>query len=540
MSHPLESPRWLDENTGHARRLALSSAKYGRMSSAPLDPNVRHVDGGDEVLPYVDVVIVGAGISGIDAAYRLRERNPALRYVILEARAALGGTWDLFRFPGIRSDSDIATLSFPFRPYRGEKSIVDGATIRRYVDETARHYGIDQHIRYGHMVVATQWSSATARWTVSCDVAGERVTFTCGFLLACAGYYDYAQGYAPEWPGLPDFAGRLVYPQFWPDDLDVKDKRVVVIGSGATAVTLVPALSHDAAHVTMLQRSPSYIASLPSRDELANALRKRLPRRFAEALVRWKNIAYSSFIYRLARRRPERFRELLRRGVLKALGPAYDKKRHDVDVHFNPSYEPWDQRLCVAPDGDLFKALRDGHASVVTGRIAEFTPGGIRLESGEELAADVVVSATGLAMRFFGGVELSVDGKPVDIANRLVYKGTMLEGVPNFAFSFGYTHSSWTLKVDLNARYVAKLLRHMKRRGLASATPQPHGTGFAREPLVGLTSGYVQRAAAKMPQRGALRPWRTHDNYIGDLLTLLTSRIDDGTLRFAPAPPTAR
>ena len=294
---------------------------------------------------------------------------------------------------------------------------------------------------------------------------------------------------------LAAFAGRLVYPQFWPDDLDVKDKRVVVIGSGATAVTLVPALSEAAAHVTMLQRSPSYIASLPSRDELANKLRKRLPRRFAEPLVRWKNIAYSSFIYRLARRRPERFRELLRRGVLHALGPAYDKSRHDVDVHFNPSYEPWDQRLCVAPDGDLFKALRNGHASVVTGRIAEFTPGGIRLESGEELAADIVVSATGLAMRFFGGVELSVDGKPVDIANRLVYKGTMLEGVPNFAFSFGYTHSSWTLKVDLNARYVAKLLRHMKRRGLASATPLPRDTGFAREPLVGLTSGYVQRAA---------------------------------------------
>ncbi|MDP9107326.1 MAG: NAD(P)/FAD-dependent oxidoreductase [Candidatus Eremiobacteraeota bacterium] len=506
------------------------------MSPSQLDPNAQQVGGGGDVLPHADVVIVGAGISGIDAAYRLRERNPASRYVILEARAALGGTWDLFRFPGIRSDSDIATLSFPFRPYRGEKSIVDGATIRRYVDETARHYGIDRHIRYGHTVVATEWSSATARWTVSCDVAGERVTFTCDFLLACAGYYDYAQGYAPEWPGLPAFAGRLVYPQFWPDDLDVKDKRVVVIGSGATAVTIVPALSHDAAHVTMLQRSPSFIASLPSRDELANKLRNRLPRRLAEALVRWKNIAYSSFVYRLARRRPRRFRELLRRGVLQALGPAYDESRHDVDVHFNPSYEPWDQRLCVAPDGDLFKALRNGHASVVTGRIAEFTPGGIRLESGEELPADVVVSATGLAMRFFGGVELSVDGKPVDIANRLVYKGTMLEGVPNFAFSFGYTHSSWTLKVDLNARYVAKLLRHMERRGFASATPLPHGTGLAREPLVGLTSGYVQRAAAKMPQRGALRPWRTHDNYIGDLFALLTNRMDDGTLRFVPAP----
>ena len=481
----------------------------------------------------LDVVIVGAGISGIDFAYRLRERNPGLRYVILEARAALGGTWDLFRFPGIRSDSDITTLSFPFRPYRGEKSIVDGATIRGYVDETARHYGIDQQIRYGHTVVATEWSSATARWTVSCDVGGERVTFTCGFLMACAGYYDYAQAYAPEWPGLRNFRGRLVHPQFWPDDLDVRGKRIVVIGSGATAVTLVPALANNAAHVTMLQRSPSYVASLPSRDVLANRLRRRLPPRIADALVRWKNVAYSSFTYRLARTRPERFRALLRGGVLHALGAAYDKTRHDVDVHFNPAYEPWDQRLCVAPDGDLFKALCEDRASVVTGRIAEFMPGGIRLESGEELPADIVVSATGLAMRFFGGVDLRVDGERVDIANRLVYKGTMLEGVPNFAFAFGYTHSSWTLKVDLNARYVAKLLRHMKRRHLASAMPLPRDGNLARKPLLGLTSGYVKRAATKMPQHGLQLPWRTHDNYILDFLALITSRIDDGTLRFA-------
>ena len=502
------------------------------MSTAQFDPNLRHVDGGNVDLPDVDVVIVGAGISGIDAAYRLRERNPALRYVILEAREALGGTWDLFRFPGIRSDSDIVTLGFPFRPYRGDKSIVDGATIRRYVDETARHYGIDEQIRYGHKVVATDWSSAAACWTVTCDAAGERVAFTCGFLYACAGYYDYAQGHAPEWPGLAAFRGRLVYPQFWPDDLEIKDKRVVVIGSGATAVTLVPALSEEAAHVTMLQRSPSYIVSLPSRDKLAHKLRRRLPRRIADGLVRWKNVALSTFTHRLARTRPERFRELLRGGVLKALGSAYDKRLHDVDVHFNPSYKPWDQRLCVVPDGDLFKALRNGRASVVTGRIAEFTPDGIRLESGETLAADIVVSATGLAMRFFGGVELSVDGAPVDIANRLVYKGTMLEGVPNFAFSFGYTHSSWTLKVDLNARYVAKLLRHMRRRGLTSATPLPRRSDVARKPLLELTSGYVQRAAAKLPQQGPL-PWRTHDNYFGDLFALLTGRIDDGTLRLA-------
>jgi cation diffusion facilitator CzcD-associated flavoprotein CzcO len=483
---------------------------------------------------HVDVVIVGAGISGIDAAYRLRERNPTLDYIILEGRGTLGGTWDFFRFPGIRSDSDIATLSFPFRPYRGEKSIVDGATIRHYVEETARHYGIDRQIRYGHKVVAAEWSSASARWTVNCEVAGERVAFTCSFLIGCAGYYDYARGYAPAWPGLPAFSGRLVHPQFWPDDLDVAGKRVVVIGSGATAVTLVPALSDRAAHVTMLQRSPSYIAALPSHDQIATTLRKLLPGRLADALVRWKNIAYSTYVYRLARTQPDRFRQLLRTGILRALGSAYDPGLHDIDVHFNPPYEPWDQRLCLAPDSDFFKALRTGRASIVTGRIAAFTPSGIRLESGEELPADIVVSATGLVMQFFGGVDVSVDGQLVDISGRVVYKGMMLEGVPNFSFAFGYTHSAWTLKVDLNARFVAKLIRYMRARGLASVTPLPR-SDLAREPLLDLTSGYVQRAAGKMPLRGPF-PWRTHDSYFSDLIALRTSRIDDGTLRFAKVP----
>jgi cation diffusion facilitator CzcD-associated flavoprotein CzcO len=484
---------------------------------------------------HVDVLIVGAGISGIDAAYRIRQRNPKLTYTIVEGRHALGGTWDLFRYPGIRSDSDIATLGFPFRPYRGDRSIVDGATIRDYVAETARHYGIDRHIRYGHRVVATDWSSASAQWTVVVEVAGKRVVFTCGFLLACAGYYNYESGYTPQWTGLDLFAGRVVHPQFWPVDLDVNGKRVVVIGSGATAVTLVPALSERAAHVTMLQRSPSYIASLPSRDEVANTIRARLPRRIADALVRWKNIAYSSYVYRLARTKPDHFRGLLRGGILKALGSAYDPKAHDVDVHFNPSYKPWDQRLCLVPDSDLFKALRTGRASIATGHIAAFTPRGIRLESGEEIAADVVVTATGLAMQFFGGVDLRVDGTPVEVATRMVYKGTMLEGVPNFAFAFGYTHSSWTLKIDLNFRYVARLLCYMKRRRLTRATPQPASGDIVREPLLGLTSGYVQRGVAKLPLRGPL-PWRTHDNYILDLVALLTTRINDGSLRFEKSP----
>jgi cation diffusion facilitator CzcD-associated flavoprotein CzcO/short-subunit dehydrogenase len=490
-------------------------------------------------LEHFDALIIGAGISGIDNAYRLKERNPRLRYLILESRVALGGTWDLFRYPGVRSDSDIATLGFPFRPFRGDKAIVDGATIWQYVKETAQHYGIDRRIRYGHRVVAADWSSADARWTVTCEVAGKRVTFTCGFLLGCAGYYAYANGHAPEWPGMDAFAGRLVHPQFWPNDLDATDKQVVVVGSGATAVTIVPAMSQDAAHVTMLQRSPSYMAALPSRDELGNKLRTWLPRRMADALVRWKNIGYSAFVYRLARTQPDRFRALLRGGVLQALGSAYDPKLHDVDVHFNPSYKPWDQRLCLVADGDLFAALRKGRASIVTGSIAEFTPAGIRLESGQELPADIVVSATGLEMQFLGGVELRVDGDPVDVSQRLVYKGTMIEGVPNFAFSFGYTHSSWTLKVDLNARYVAKLLQWMRRRSYASATPTPASNDIRREPLMSLTSGYVQRALSQLPRRGPL-PWDTHDNYIKDLFALLTNRIDDGTLRFAKAPAKAK
>jgi cation diffusion facilitator CzcD-associated flavoprotein CzcO len=480
---------------------------------------------------HADVLIVGAGISGIDAAYRLHERNPELTYTILERRATLGGTWDFFRYPGIRSDSDIVTLGFPFRPYRGEKSIVDGATIRAYVAETAAHYGIDQHIRYGHTVTAADWSSADARWTVTCEVDGANATFSCSFLLACSGYYDYANGHAPQWPDMERFAGPIVYPQFWPADLDVRGKRIVVIGSGATAVTLVPALAETAEHVTMLQRSPSYIVSLPSRDALAHRLRRWLPQRVADAVVRWKNVGLSSFIYGLARTRPDRFRRMVRGGVLHALGSDYDPARHDVDVHFNPPYQPWDQRLCLVPDGDLFEALRRGSASIVTDQIASFTEHGIRLASGAELPADIVVSATGLTMQFFGGVQVRVDGAPVDVGGRLVYKGTMLEDVPNLAFAFGYTHSSWTLKVDLNARYVARLVRFMRRRGFASVTPRPRGN-VVREPLLTLTSGYVQRAAGKLPVRGPL-PWRTHDTYALDFAALQLGRLNDGTLRFA-------
>ncbi|MBD5606002.1 MAG: SDR family NAD(P)-dependent oxidoreductase [Candidatus Eremiobacteraeota bacterium] len=504
------------------------------MSVADIEPIARNGTAGGHAVEHLDTIVVGAGISGIDAAYRLRERNPKMTDAILEGRATLGGTWDLFRYPGIRSDSDIVTLGFPFRPYAGEKSIVDGTTIREYVADTARHFGIDRKIRYGHRVVSAEWSSASARWTIVCDVDGHTRTFTCSFLLGCAGYYDYEGGHTPEWAGLDTFGGRVVHPQFWPVDLDVIGKRIVVIGSGATAVTLVPALAETAEHVTMLQRSPSYVASLPSSDAIAMKLRASLPRGIADALVRWKNIAYSSYTYRLARTQPKRFRAMLRGGVLQAFGAAYDETLHDVDVHFNPAYEPWDQRLCLVPDSDLFRSLRKGHASIVTGHIANFTHDGIRLEDGRIIPADVVVSATGLTMKMFGGIAMTVDGTPVDVSKRLVYKGTMLEGVPNFAFAFGYTHSSWTLKVDLNARYVARLMRYMKRRRLAIAMPLPRGD-VAREPLLGLTSGYVQRAAARLPLVGPF-PWRTRDNYVLDLLALLTGRMADGTLRFAKRP----
>jgi cation diffusion facilitator CzcD-associated flavoprotein CzcO len=482
------------------------------------------------VSEHFDVLIVGAGISGIDAAYRLRERNPHLSFAILEGRDALGGTWDLFRYPGIRSDSDIVTLGFPFRPYRGDRAIVDGASIRTYVEETAHHYGIDRAIRFGHRVVAADWSTPQARWTITCERGGDTVTMTCSFLLGCAGYYDYGHAYQPQWPGMESFQGRIVHPQFWSDDIDVTGARVVVIGSGATAVTLVPALAKRAAHVTMLQRSPSYIAAMPSRDAIAVALRARLPLRLADALVRWKNIAIGIYIFRLARSRPERFRTMLRNGVLQAFGAAYEPALHDVDVHFNPTYKPWDQRLCLAPDGDLFRAFESGRASIVTGAIAEFVPQGVRLEGGRIIPADVVVSATGLSMQLLGGVVMTIDGESLEVSKRLVYKGTMLEGVPNFAFAFGYTHASWTLKVDLTMRYVSRLIRYLQQRNLTTVTPVASGVEPS-EPLLGLTSGYVQRAAAMLPKRGPF-PWRVHENYFLDRLSLRYGRIDDGVLRF--------
>ncbi|MCO8274255.1 NAD(P)/FAD-dependent oxidoreductase [Actinoplanes sp. TRM 88003] len=461
-----------------------------------------------------DVLIIGAGLSGVGAAWRLQAAFPGKTYAILEAREAIGGTWDLFRYPGVRSDSDMFTLSYPFRPWTDTQSLASGDKIRAYIRETANDAGITSHIRFGARVVTADWSSRESRWTVRL-VDGS--TLTCGFLYACTGYYSYEAGYQPDFPGLSAFGGRIVHPQSWPSDLDYRGRRVVVIGSGATAVTLVPAMSPTAAHVTMLQRSPTYLTSLPRRDVIADALRRVLPARPANALARAKNILLTQGFYQLARRRPQRVRRALRKMAVRGLGDeAY------VDEHFKPTYDPWDQRLCVIPGGDLWEEIRAGRASVVTDHIDRFVPSGIRLRSGRVLEADIVVSATGLRLLPIGGVEVSVDGALVKIGERAAYRGLMLSGVPNLAYCIGYVNASWTLRADLSHRYVMRLLRHMDRHGLAVATPtSPGGTG---RPLLDLSSGYVQRALDLFPRQGDRAPWIVRQNYLRDVIT--TPRAD--------------
>jgi monooxygenase len=491
---------------------------------------------------HLDVLIVGAGLSGIGAAHHLEQRLPGKAYAILEAREAIGGTWDLFRYPGIRSDSDMHTLGYRFKPWTEEKAIADGPAILDYVRSTARERGIDRRIRFHHRVVAAEWSSEDSRWTVEAERTdtGERVRLTCGFLWTCSGYYRYDQGYTPDFPGVERFAGRVVHPQHWPEDLDYAGKRVVVIGSGATAVTLVPAMAEEAAQVTMLQRSPTYIVSLPGDDPIARGLRRLLPRRAVYALVRWKNILIQAGIYQLSRRRPELVKRMIRRGVERALPPGYD-----VDTHFTPRYNPWDQRMCLVPDGDLFEAISRGDASVVTDRIETFAERGLKLESGAELEADVIVTATGLDLLFLGGMELSVDGEPVDVPQTMAYKGMMLSGVPNFAFTVGYTNASWTLKADLVAEYACRLLAHMDAHGYARCVPELD-PAVAEAPLLDFSSGYVLRALDRFPKQGAREPWRLRQNYVLDIRTIRHGAIDDGTLRFSrpasserPAEPLA-
>ncbi|WP_344213898.1 NAD(P)/FAD-dependent oxidoreductase [Kribbella sancticallisti] len=482
----------------------------------------------EELVVHLDVLIVGAGLSGIGAAYRLQTQAPSHSYAVLEARTDLGGTWDLFRYPGIRSDSDMFTLGFPFHPWKAAKAIADGPSILEYLHETAATYGIDKHIRFGRRVVRASWSSEDALWTVETS----QETYTCSFLYVCSGYYNYDSGYVVDFPGLQDFQGKVVHPQHWPDDLDYNGQRVVVIGSGATAVTLVPAMAPTAAHVTMLQRSPSYVASRPARDAFSDRLRAILPERLAHHVIRGKNVAFSSAVYGAFRRWPAHAAWLLNTTVAKQLPASIP-----ADPHFTPRYKPWDQRLCLVPDADLFEALKDGSASVVTDEIDTFTPDGIRLRSGEELPADLVVTATGLQMVALGNIELTVDGRAVDPHDTFVYKGMMLSGVPNLAWCIGYTNNSWTLRSDLTSQYVCRLLNHLDATGARICVPEidPAEYDAPPRPVVDLSSGYIRRAASILPRQGSYGPWRLRQNYPRDLFTLRYSRIDDGTMRFSPA-----
>jgi cation diffusion facilitator CzcD-associated flavoprotein CzcO len=476
-------------------------------------------------MEHFDVLIVGAGLSGIGAAHHLQERLPHKTYAIFEARDAIGGTWDLFRYPGVRSDSDMQTLGYRFRPWTAAKAIADGPSILDYVRETAREAGIDRHVRYGHRVTRATWSTRDARWTVR---GGGFDAVTADFLYVCGGYYRYDEGYLPQWPDFERYEGEVVHPQFWPEDLDYAGKRVLVIGSGATAVTLVPALTDQAAHVTMLQRSPTYILSIPSEDPIANGLKRVLGARRAYPLARWKNVAISTLVYQLSRRRPDFMRAVIRRGAVRALPAGYD-----VDTHFNPRYGPWDQRLCLVPDGDLFRALSDGEASIVTGEIARFTPTGVELTTGAPLDADVVVTATGLNLQALGGIALTVDGEDVVLPERLAYKGMMLSGVPNLAFTIGYTNASWTLKADLVAEYVCRLLAHMERNGHRQAMPVADDPAIERRPLLDFAAGYVQRSLHLFPKGGSRAPWRLGMSYAHDVLTLRHGGLEDGALRFS-------
>jgi monooxygenase len=490
----------------------------------------------DQTPEHLDVLIVGAGISGIGAGYHLNERCPGKSYAILEARDALGGTWDLFRYPGIRSDSDMHTLGYRFKPWTDAKSIADGDLILDYLRETARENRIEEKIRFGHRVVRAEWSSAESRWTVEaeCTDSGESVALTCGYLWICSGYYNYDQGYTPEFAGRDRFAGTVVHPQFWPEGLDYAGKRVVVIGSGATAVTLVPAMAERASQVTMLQRSPTYVVSMPAEDPIATLARRVLPVKAAYALIRWKNVLLQMATFQLSKRRPSFVKRMIRKANERLLPSGYD-----LDTHFKPRYNPWDQRMCLVPNGDLFESLRSGRAEIVTDRIEAFTESGIKLESGAELEADVIVTATGLNVLFLGGMQVAIDGEDVDFAKRMAYKGMMLNGIPNFAFTLGYTNASWTLKADLTSEYVCRLLNHMDAHGYEQSVPEVSDPSVAEEPILDFNSGYVLRALDKLPKQGSKEPWRLRQNYVLDIPTIRRGAIEDGAMKFSSGTPRA-
>jgi len=481
-------------------------------------------------MDHFDVLIVGAGISGICAAVHLKARCPRHRFAILEARQELGGTWSLFRYPGVRSDSDMYTFGFSFRPWTASRAIVDGASILQYLKDTARDHGLEDTMRFGHSVQRASWSSKTARWTVAVErrATQELVQVSCDFLYMCTGYYDYARGHCPEFTGSERFAGRIVHPQQWAPDVEYAGKRVVVIGSGATAMTLVPALAKTAAHVILLQRSPSYVLAVPGHDALVAALGRVVSARVAASVARWRNILLGMSIFQLCRRLPSLARRLILHGIRRELGRDYD-----LATHFSPRYPPWDQRLCIVPDGDLFAVLRSGQASVVTGEIQAFTETGLSLVSGQELPADVVVTATGIELQLMSNLEIMVDGNPVDASRSLSHRGVMFSGIPNLAISFGYTNASWTLRSELTASYVCRLLNYMARQGYQQCRPQLAQEGGARQPFVDFSSGYVQRGVQRFPGQGSRAPWRVSQNYLWDRLSSRFARFSDGSLAFS-------
>ncbi|RFZ36323.1 flavin-containing monooxygenase [Mycobacterium marinum] len=481
---------------------------------------------------HLDVVIVGAGISGVSAAWHLQDRCPTKSYAILEKRAAMGGTWDLFRYPGIRSDSDMHTLGFRFRPWTERQAIADGKPILEYVKGTAAKYGIDKHIRLNQKVISADWSNAQNRWTLQIESNGAMSAVTCSFLFLCSGYYNYDQGYTPNFAGAQDFAGSIIHPQHWPEDLDYDGKNVVVIGSGATAVTLVPALANSGAkHVTMLQRSPTYIVSQPERDSIAERLNRWLPENMAYAMVRWKNVLRQAAVYGACRKWPRRMRKNFMGLAQRQLPEGYDVRKH-----FGPHYNPWDQRLCLVPNGDLFRAIRHGQVDVVTDTIDRFTPTGIRLNSGQQLPADIIVTATGLNLQLFGGAAVTVDGESVDLTKAMAYKGMMLSGLPNMAYTVGYTNASWTLKADLVSEFVCRLLNYMDANDYDSVVVERPGSDVQECPFMEFTPGYVLRVIDELPKQGSRKPWRLNQNYLRDIHLIRRGKIDDEGLRFAKKP----
>ncbi|GAA4014251.1 NAD(P)/FAD-dependent oxidoreductase [Sphingomonas swuensis] len=475
----------------------------------------------------VDVLIVGAGLSGIGTAWHVRTYCPDRSFAILEARDAIGGTWDLFRYPGIRSDSDMYTLGYSFEPWTSDKAIADGPSILAYVNKVADKHNLRRHIRFGHKVVAAAFDRTTARWTVEVQAGGERRTLTCRWLHMGTGYYDYSTAHMPDFAGKERFAGTFFHAQFWPEDLDYRGKRVIVIGSGATAVTIVPEMAKaGAAHVTMLQRSPTYMVSRPAIDKVANGLRGLFGDRASYGLVRWRNVLMQMAFFQLSRRRPAVMKKMIRKGLMKELPPDYE-----IGTHFTPSYNPWDQRMCLVPDADLFAAIRAGQVEVVTDHVDEFVPEGIRLKSGRMLEADVIVAATGLKLQLMSDIAVTVDGAPRKLSGAMTYKGMMFAGVPNLSYSFGYTNASWTLKADLSSYYLCRLLNHLKVSGRSIAVPEPDSE-VKPQAFLDFTSGYVQRAKDILPVQGDRAPWKLHQNYVADLALLRYGKVEDGVMRF--------